>query len=163
MEFNKIYNEDCLQFMKKLPDNYVDLVITSPPYNAGCNVRGYFYNEYKDDLTEEEYYNFICKTIKQLIRVTKYYVFFNFQLLSGNKNAYLRIFSKENDIILDPFIGTGTTAYVSKMMNRNFIGCEINKEYVDIANKRLSQANLNKFEKINNNLTKYQNETMPNM
>ena len=33
MELNKIYNEDCLQTMSKIPDNFVDLIITDPPYN----------------------------------------------------------------------------------------------------------------------------------
>ena len=35
MEQNKIYNEDCLDTMSKMPDDYVDLTITSPPYNIG--------------------------------------------------------------------------------------------------------------------------------
>jgi adenine-specific DNA-methyltransferase len=43
-----------------------------------------------------------------------------------------------NDIILDPFIGSGTTAVVAKKYNRRFIGCEIVKKYVDIANHRLN-------------------------
>jgi len=43
----------------------------------------------------------------------------------------------ENDIILDPYAGSGTTAVACKKLNRKFIGFEINKEYCDIANKRL--------------------------
>ena len=31
MEINKIYNEDCLETLKKMPDNFLDLIITSPP------------------------------------------------------------------------------------------------------------------------------------
>lgn len=46
-------------------------------------------------------------------------------------------FSKENDVIYDPFSGTGTTAIVSKKLNRNFIGSEIVKSYADFANKKL--------------------------
>ena len=30
MELNKIYNEDCLETMRRMPDNYVDLVLTDP-------------------------------------------------------------------------------------------------------------------------------------
>jgi len=52
----------------------------------------------------------------------------------------IRNFSKEGDVVLDPFIGSGTTAVVSKRLNRKFIGIEIIPEYVDIANKRLSQC-----------------------
>ena len=45
--------------------------------------------------------------------------------------------SRENDIILDPFCGSGTTCIAAYQLHRKFIGIEINKEYVDIANKRL--------------------------
>jgi len=45
--------------------------------------------------------------------------------------------SNEGDLILDPFMGSGTTAKMAKLNNRNFIGFEISQEYCDIANKRL--------------------------
>ncbi len=45
--------------------------------------------------------------------------------------------SNENDTILDPFIGSGTTAKMAKLNNRNYIGFEISKEYCDIAEERL--------------------------
>lgn len=47
-------------------------------------------------------------------------------------------FSDENDVIYDPFMGTGTTAVVCKKLNRNFIGSELVEEYVNLANDRLS-------------------------
>jgi len=49
----------------------------------------------------------------------------------------LKNFSKENDIIYDPFLGTGTTAIVAKMMNRRYIGSELSKEYYEISRKKL--------------------------
>ena len=51
--------------------------------------------------------------------------------------------SKEGDIIVDCFSGTGTTALACKQLNRNFICCDNNQEYVDLANKRLEQSKLN--------------------
>lgn len=45
--------------------------------------------------------------------------------------------SNKGDLILDPFMGSGTTAVVAKKLNRNYIGYELIKEYVDIAKKRL--------------------------
>jgi len=47
--------------------------------------------------------------------------------------------SKSNDIVLDPFLGSGTTAVACKMLNRHFIGIEINPEYCKIAEQRLNQ------------------------
>jgi DNA modification methylase len=41
METNKIYNENCLDTMAKMPDNFIDLIITSPPYNIGKTQVGY--------------------------------------------------------------------------------------------------------------------------
>ncbi len=43
----------------------------------------------------------------------------------------------ENGIVLDPFIGSGTTAVVAKRLNRRFIGVELNRRYIKIANERL--------------------------
>jgi len=51
----------------------------------------------------------------------------------------VKISSNENDTVLDPFIGSGTTAVACKRLNRRCIGIEINKEYCDITVKRLSQ------------------------
>ena len=47
--------------------------------------------------------------------------------------------SKENDIILDPFIGSGTTGRVAKKLNRHYIGCELNVDYKPIL--KVSQGN----------------------
>jgi len=41
------------------------------------------------------------------------------------------------DLVLDPYMGSGTTAVVAKKNNRNYIGIEISQEYCDIANKRI--------------------------
>lgn len=43
----------------------------------------------------------------------------------------------ENGIVLDPFMGSGTVAFVSKFLNKNYIGFELNPKYCEIANKRL--------------------------
>lgn len=47
--------------------------------------------------------------------------------------------SKEGDIILDPFMGAGTTAVVARKLDRNYIGIELNEKYIKIAEKRLAQ------------------------
>jgi site-specific DNA-methyltransferase (adenine-specific) len=52
-------------------------------------------------------------------------------------NDHILSWSNEGDLILDPFMGSGTTALMAKKLNRNFVGFEISQEYCDIANKRL--------------------------
>jgi len=44
----------------------------------------------------------------------------------------------ENGVVLDPFGGAGTTALVARKLNRNYVLCELNQEYIDIAKKRLN-------------------------
>ena len=51
----------------------------------------------------------------------------------------IKLFSFTNDIILDPFMGSGTTALAAKMVERHFLGYELNKNYIKIAEKRLKQ------------------------
>lgn len=48
--------------------------------------------------------------------------------------------SNENETILDPFMGSGSTGLACLFKNRNFIGCEIDKEYFEIAERRLKST-----------------------
>ncbi len=52
----------------------------------------------------------------------------------------VKLFSKKGALVLDPFVGSGTTAIACKNTNRKCIGCEINKEYYDIALDRLKSV-----------------------
>jgi site-specific DNA-methyltransferase (adenine-specific) len=47
----------------------------------------------------------------------------------------------ENDIVLDPFMGTGTTAIAAKKLNRKYMGIEIDEKYCEIANNKLKSEN----------------------
>ena len=47
--------------------------------------------------------------------------------------------SKKGDLILDPFLGSGTTAVVAKALGRNWIGIEKEKRYVELANNRINK------------------------
>ena len=53
----------------------------------------------------------------------------------------IKLYTNENDIIVDPFVGSGTTCVASKKLNRNYIGFEINPDYIKIANKRIFLGN----------------------
>lgn len=237
---NTIVCGDCLSNMVELPDDSVDITITSPPYNLTTRIgEGNLYDEYSDNLSEKEYQTFLYAVIDELLRINKYYVFFNIQPLSSNKLTVYNIFSKYkdyikdvviwaktnsppaseegvlshqfefifalskydrsgrkfnrsffdnrnggknisnciimpmnkdndcnehkatfalwlpeffilnfskvDDLIFDPFMGTGTTAVVAKNNKRRYFGYELSSNYCDYANKRLSQSNISSF------------------
>lgn len=248
MEFNKIYCMDCLEGMKQLPNESIDLVVTSPPYNIGID-----YNEYDDKRDWQEYYSWCENWLKEIFRVLKQdgrlclnhylslgtsafrtaplmelnaialklgfkhhsvaiwtdrtlakrtawgswlsasapyinspfegililYKTFWKKLSKGkstiDKQSFMdgcsgiwniatetkgltkanfhldlpklciNLFSFQGEIVLDPFMGSGTTAVACVQTERDFIGFEINQEYVDVANKRLQQDVLFKY------------------
>lgn len=53
--------------------------------------------------------------------------------------AILKLLTKEGDIVLNPFLGSGTTAIVAQRLKRNYIGIEIHSEYVNYAENRIKQ------------------------
>ncbi len=62
--------------------------------------------------------------------------------------SYGAVNSFEGDIVLDPFVGTGSTCVVAKKMNRRFIGIDISAKYIDHARSRLSRVRSNSFVNI---------------
>ncbi|NCC70319.1 site-specific DNA-methyltransferase [bacterium] len=202
---NKILNMDCYDFLKKLPDKSIDLVLTDPPY--GINYGKQLKNKGKGFNTDKNGWrdfncgdwdkNKIDKIIfDELFRVSKnqiiwggnYYVNYltpsqcwlvwnkcqkEFSLADGELvwtsfNKALRIydysrgnhlqeknrfhatqkplnlfkwclnkFSKENDLILDCFSGSGVTAIACQDMKRRFICIEKDKIYFEKSIKRL--------------------------
>ena len=62
----KLYKGDCLEIMKDIADESIDLVITSPPYNANKD-----YGEYNDNKTIEEYKEFAEKWVCEVSRILK--------------------------------------------------------------------------------------------
>ncbi len=61
-------------------------------------------------------------------------------------NTIVEGYSNEGDTIVDPFMGSGTTGIACKKLNREFIGIEIDKEYYEIAKKRIADANVEEGE-----------------
>ena len=229
---NNIYQGDCLELMKGIPDNSIDLVFTSPPYNFGgvsiYKKLGKKYSNYDDNMKPLQYYKWLDERLIEMIRISRL-TFLNIQMLSGNKDALFSIignykkylkeiiiwnkinsepaisknvlnsqfefilvfsntnnkrkfdvcnfrrgrlsnlwnihknykfnlkghhaimsidlaikvidnFSKTNDLILDPFLGSGTTAVACKQLGRRYIGIEISKEYCKISEDRIRKT-----------------------
>lgn len=81
------------------------------------------------ELVSRELLNTIQKPIKLIERIVK-------------------ASSNEGDIALDPFAGVGTTFVVCKELKRNFIGFEINPDFVEICNKRIKEVELKQASKL---------------
>ena len=64
---NKIVCADSLDYLKTLPDNCIDIIITSPPYNFGLD-----YENHNDTSHWNQYYDMLFKIFKECIRVLKY-------------------------------------------------------------------------------------------
>ena len=64
-----------------------------------------------------------------------------------NKLAYDQIisWSNEGDLVLDPFVGSGTTCVEAKRLKRNFIGFEISEEYCKLAKERIESVKFNRL------------------
>jgi len=75
IEINKIYNEDCMTTMQKMPNNFVDLVITSPPFNMTPRVGGPAdkgkYDVYRDWKTEDDYINWTIEIFNGYNKIVK--------------------------------------------------------------------------------------------
>lgn len=227
LELDKIYNEDCLEGMKRIPDKSIDLIVTDPPYefvgnNEKYGGRGAFGSvgrKYHSDLEnagiiggfDRDAIMNECKRVMKKLNIyiwcskeqIKWYLNFfseyNMELLTWHKlnpiptccNKYLSdteylLFFREKGVkvfgdfntkkkywlqeinvgdkhkwghptikplniirnlivnssligesVLDPFIGSGTTAIACIKEDRHFIGFEINKDYYESACKRI--------------------------
>ena len=98
-----LYKGDCFEKMREIPDNSVDLVLTSPPYNMNLRIRnGKYcsrqivkelstkYKNFSDNLPMDDYFEFNKKVISECLRVSDL-VFYNVQFLTGNKPALFKL------------------------------------------------------------------------
>lgn len=130
---NIIYNENCLQTLKKMPDDSVDLIITSPPYNMNLRInKGKYtsrqivkelstkYEGFDDNLPIEDYYNLHKDIIKECVRVSKL-VFYNIAIVTGSKRAWFKIIGDMSDYLKDIIVWDkqhGQPAMQQQVLNR---------------------------------------------
>ncbi len=57
-------------------------------------------------------------------------------------NWFIRLFTKRNDLVLDPFIGSGTTALAAIELGRKYIGIDIHEKYCTLAHERISKVQI---------------------
>lgn len=65
-----------------------------------------------------------------------------FPVLLPLRCIYSLLDDKQNAVIIDPYMGSGSTAIAAKLLKHNFIGIDISKEYINMANKRLDNLDL---------------------
>jgi len=65
---------------------------------------------------------------------------------------HIRTWTNTGDIVLDPFMGSGTVAKVARNLGRHYIGCDLSQDYVDLANQRLQNSDPYKATDLNNGL-----------
>lgn len=206
IEFDVIYNQDCLSGMKSLPDKCIDLIITDPPYgkkaDKGTNGFGVSKNRrytgnWDSKIPEKEVFDEMFRISKNIIifganyfahqlppsvcwlfwdkkgdiafqnpfadgeliyttfkKPIKRIVFKQQGFITDSKDVrqhptqkpselvqiLIAQYSNEGDIILDPFLGSGTTAVASVRTNRHYIGYEIDDHYFDVCCDRLDEA-----------------------
>ncbi len=132
---NKVIQGDCLEVMKGIPDKSVDMIFTSPPYNMRTRIRNgkyttrekseHFSKKYKhfdDALPIDEFYLFHKNCIIEMLRISKI-VIYNFQIVTGSKEAFLKIVGDFNKDIKDIIIwdkGFGQPAMHEKVLNSSY-------------------------------------------
>lgn len=112
---NKIYNEDCLQGMNKIPDNFVDLILTDPPYCLGKD-----YGNDSDMKESSEYlewtYQWLDAVIPKLKESGTLYLFLSWQYTPEIFSYLKRKMIMTNEIIWDrrvPSMGGSTRRFTS--------------------------------------------------
>jgi site-specific DNA-methyltransferase (adenine-specific)/modification methylase len=107
----KLINGDCLEVMKSMPSNSINLIVTSPPYNMNLRIRnGKYcsrqivkelttkYSNYSDNLPMDKYFEFNNLVLQECLRVSDL-VFYNVQFLTGNKPALFKLIGQYSDKI----------------------------------------------------------------
>lgn len=135
LPINEIINADCLEFMKTLPDKCIDLIVTSPPYNMRTRIRNgkyttrekseHFskkYSDFHDALPIDEFYAFHSKCLVEMLRLSKL-VIYNFQIVTGSKEAFFKIIGDFSKSIKDIIIwdkGFGQPAMHEQVLNSSY-------------------------------------------
>ena len=101
-----------------------------------------------------------CIIMGEFLKTPNFAKYLSIWKIAPNKNIYghpatfpeeivkrcIESFTNDGDIVLDPYSGTGTTAYVAKNMKRLYIGIDVSKKYNEIAIERLNNTDTGTLE-----------------
>ena len=114
-KFNTIIQGDCLDKFKQISDNYIDLLVTSPPYNLDIK-----YNSYADNIERTEYLNWLDYVFINISRVLKETGSFFLNIGASNKDPWIYMdvaniarkhFCLQNDIVWVKSIAVGAITH----------------------------------------------------
>ena len=124
------YNFDVLVMAKSNPiPSFNNHHLSDLEYIILIREKGTYFSKHKEIDDFRKYYLTSCK--KGLHPAEK-----PVELLE----RFIKVSSKENDIVLDPFMGSGSTGVACKQLNRNFIGIELDEKYFNIAKERINNT-----------------------
>jgi len=129
-------HENILAFALQAPDYYPQLEKGQPYRATRGAVGGFVHDKTVGGYTTENNGSRYPKTILHYDNETGLHPT---QKPVALFEYLIRTYTQAGDLVLDPFIGSGTTAIAARNLGRQFIGCDLSQEYVDIANKRLAQ------------------------
>lgn len=126
------YNFDVLVMAKSNPiPSFNNHHLSDLEYIILIREKGTYFSKHKEIDDFRKYYLTSCK--KGLHPAEK-----PVELLE----RFIKVSSKENDIVLDPFMGSGSTGVACVNTNRNFIGIELDEKYFKIAKERIEKISL---------------------
>lgn len=111
-ELGALFCADSLEFMQSLPDDSIDLVLTSPPYAL------HFKKEY-GNASQEDYVAWFLPFAREIERIIK------------PSGSFIEFLTDPGDMVLDPFAGSNTTGYVAEGLKRKWIGVELRSDYAE--------------------------------
>ncbi len=120
----QLINGDCLEVMKTIPDKSVDL-----EYIILIKEKGTWFSDHKK---MDDYRKFFITQCKRGLHPAEKPV----ELLE----RFVRVSCPENGVILDPFMGSGSTGVAAVKNHRDFIGIELDQKYFEIAKQRINEA-----------------------
>lgn len=127
---------DIQDVEKLLINKPVDITVTSPPYNAGNNVRGNFYENDTDDKAPDDFVQFLMDSSALALQFSSY-VFWNLQLLENNKTSIIDFQTQRRDNIKDILIWN--KSQWPPHINKGTFGCKWEYVFV-LANDSKSRA-----------------------
>lgn len=72
---------------------------------------------------------------------------------------FIKLFTVEGDLVLDPFVGSGTTAQAARLLGRHYLGIDISPEFIELANQRIGRMQLQLLESRETYSTNDKDET----